>query len=184
MKFMMMLVLYGFLTFQVHAQNVILDKSQITFVSKQMNVPVEGKFKKFNAQINFDSSKLDLSRATIELELNSVDTGSQEADTEVKTKAWFDSTTYPQAKFVSSGVKALGGGKYEAAGKLSIKGKTRDVKAQFVSKADGAGTWLEGSFVLNRLQFNIGEGTWSDTSTVADEIQVKFKFLISAAAKK
>jgi hypothetical protein len=32
---------------------------------------------------------------------------------------------------------------------------------------------------LPRTQFKIGEGAWSDTGTVADEVQVKFKFFVS-----
>jgi hypothetical protein len=42
--------------------------------------------------------------------------------------------------------------------------------------------------VVKRLQFAIGEGPWADTSTVADEVVIKFKFLVAAvqpaAAKK
>ena len=37
---------------------VLLDQSQLSFVSKQMNVPVEGKFKEFTAIINFDTAKV------------------------------------------------------------------------------------------------------------------------------
>ena len=44
---------------------------------------------------------------------------------------------------------------------------------------DAAGVrTVEGQFPLRRLQFKIGEGAWSDTETVADEVIVRFKFVI------
>ena len=115
-----------------HAQRVTAvaaDRSAITFVSKQMNVPVEGKFGKFTADILFDPSRPSESKVTIEVELNSIDTGSDEANTEVKGKSWFDVKSFPSAKFVSTAVKVLGSGRYEAVGKLTIKARTREVTA-------------------------------------------------------
>jgi polyisoprenoid-binding protein YceI len=44
------------------ATRLVFDKSQIAFVSKQMGVPVEGTFKKFDAQVAFDPPKAAPSR--------------------------------------------------------------------------------------------------------------------------
>jgi len=154
---------------------VELDKSTITFVSKQMNVPVEGKFGRFTVQLAFDAAKPNEGRVQVELDLSSIDTGSEEANDEVKGKGWFDVKTYPSARFVSSTVKSLGSGRYELAGKLTIKGRTKDVVAPFAFKPAGQGAVFEGAFVLKRLDYAIGEGAWSDTDTVANEVQVKFR---------
>ena len=156
------------------------DKSAITFVSKQMNVPVEGKFGRFSVQLVFDAAKPNEGRVQVELDLASIDTGSEEANDEVKGKGWFDVKNYPTARFVSSAVKSLGPGRYELAGKLTIKGRTRDVVAPFTLKPAGQGAVFDGAFVLKRLDYAIGEGVWSDTDTVANEVQVKFR--ISAVA--
>ncbi|OYU41586.1 MAG: polyisoprenoid-binding protein, partial [Burkholderiales bacterium PBB4] len=43
-------------------QKLVPTQSEIVFVSKQMGVPVEGRFKKFDAQISFDAAKLDTSK--------------------------------------------------------------------------------------------------------------------------
>jgi polyisoprenoid-binding protein YceI len=156
------------------------DKSTITFVSKQMNVPVEGKFGRFTVQLAFDAAKPNEGRVQVELDMSSIDTGSDEANDEVKGKGWFDVKNYPTARFVSSTVKTLGSGRYELAGKLTIKGRTKDVVAPFTFKPAGQGALFEGAFVLKRLDYAIGEGLWSDTDTVANEVQVKFR--ISAVA--
>ena len=54
---------------------VQLDKSSIAFVSKQMNVPVEGVFKKFTAQINIDPARPEAGHARVEIDLARIDAG-------------------------------------------------------------------------------------------------------------
>lgn len=160
------------------------EKSQITFVSKQMGVAVDGRFRKFDAKIAVDPAKPESGKAQLDIDLASIDTGSGDADAEVKGKSWFNTTAFPKATFVSSQVRALGNGRYEALGKLTIKGTTRDVSAPFTVKPEAGGAWFDGSFTLNRLQFKIGDGIWADTSTVADEVQIKFKIFVTADSAK
>ena len=159
------------------AGSVDYARSEITFVSKQMNVPVQGRFKKFTAQIAFDPKKLTSAKAEIEVDLASIDTGSTEADDEIAKKTWFNTSVFPTAKFTSSAVAQTGPDRYEARGKLSIKGIGQDVAAPFSVKRAGDVVTYEGGFTLKRLQFKIGEGVWSDTETVADEVQVKFRIV-------
>ena len=155
-----------------------LDKSSIAFVSRQMNVSVEGAFKKFTAQINLDPARPEAGRARIEIDLASLDAGSDEANDEVKGKSWFNTREFPQASFASSAVKALGGGRFEAAGRMTIKGKTLETRAPFTLKQEKGVLILDGAFPLKRLDYGIGSGVWSDTSVVADEVQVKFHFVL------
>lgn len=150
-------------------------RSEIRFVGKQMGVPAEGRFGKFSAQVDFDPAQPAAGTAAVEIDLSSFDTGTPEADTEVKRKPWLNVAVFPTATFVSTAIKPLGGNRYEVAGKLTIKGRTRELTAPFTVRKDGAASILEGAFTLLRLQFGIGEGPWADTETVADEVQVRFK---------
>jgi polyisoprenoid-binding protein YceI len=161
--------------------NVQMDKSFIRFVSKQMNVPVEGRFKKFTANLSFDAKKPEASRAEFEIELASVDLGSPEAETEVKRKSWFNTEAFPKAKFVSASVKSLGGDRIEVTGPLSIKGASINITTVATVKTDAAGVSVaEGKFPLKRLAYKIGEGQWADTDTVADEVEVRYRFTFSS----
>ncbi|TCS38291.1 polyisoprenoid-binding protein YceI [Paucimonas lemoignei] len=157
------------------ALKVDTAKSSVTAVSKQMGVPVEGKFKKFNAQIDFNAAKPEASKATIDIDVASFDLGSAEFNSEVMKKEWFNAAQYPKATFVSTGIKPAAGGKYDVAGKLTIKGKTADVAFPLTLKKEGAAQVFEGSLPIKRLAFNIGEGDWKDTSMVADEVTIKFR---------
>jgi polyisoprenoid-binding protein YceI len=166
----------------VEYSSVLPDKSEIRFVSKQMNVPVEGKFRKFSAQLAFDPKKPEAGKAQFTVELGAIDTGSDEANEEVKGKGWFDIKNFPTATFVSSSVKTTGPNRYDVAGKLTIKGRSRDITAPVTLRQDGPNAVIEGGFVLKRLQFSIGEGPWSDIDTVADDVQVRFR--VTAAPAK
>lgn len=165
----------------VEYSTVLPEKSEIRFVSKQMNVPVEGKFRKFTVQLSFDPAKPEAGTTRITIDLAGIDTGSAEADEEARTRGWFDTRNFPTANFVSTTVKPLGPNRYEVAGKLTIKGRSRDVTAPVSFRQDGANAVLEGGFVVKRLQFAIGEGPWSDVETVADDVQVRFKVTAAPA---
>jgi polyisoprenoid-binding protein YceI len=150
-------------------------RSSVAAVFKQMNVPVEAKFKKFNAQIDYDPVKPDASKATVDIDTASLDVGEAEMNKEVAKKEWFDSAKHPKASFVSSSIKPAGAGKLTVAGKLLIKGKSMDVTFPLTVKAEGGKQVFEGALPIRRLAFNIGEGEWKDTSMVADEVVIKFR---------
>ena len=180
------LLLPSFSAHAVEYTNVIADKSQVAFTSKQMGVPVDGKFGRFSAVLNFDPAKPEAAKAQIELDLASVDAGSKDANDEVVGKGWFNVKEFPKARFVTSSVKPLGSNRFEAKGQMTIKGKTRDMTVPFTYTLNGANAVFEGTLPLQRTQFGIGEGAWADTSVVADEVPIKFRLVASpgAVAKK
>lgn len=160
------------------------NKSTLTFAYKQMGVPMEGKFRKFAARIAFDPDRISAAQAQIEVNPADIDTGLSDADTEVLGKLWFNTKVYPSAQFVATGVKVLGGNRYEALGKLTLKGKSHDVSALFTFKTEGTAGIFDGAFTLKRLDYAIGEGEWTDVSAVANEVQVKFYIVANAAPIK
>lgn len=164
-------------------QALVPAQSEISFVSKQMGVPVNGHFKKFDAQIAFDPAKLASSKVALTIDTGSATLGSKETDVEMPKPLWFNVPKFPQASFQSSAIKALGGGKYEVAGKLTIKGTSQDVVVPVTLAQSGANTTATGSFPIKRLAFKIGEQEWADTSMVADDVQVKFKLALTGIPK-
>ncbi len=157
------------------------DKSAINFTYKQMGVAVDGQFRKFASQLNFDPAKPSAAKATFEVELASVDTGAPEGDQEVAGKPWFNTRAFPIAKFVSGTVKPLGGNKVEVAGQLTIKGKTQDVVVPATFTPQGNSGVFDGSFTIRRADFSIGEGSWAKFDIVANDVLIKFR--ITATSK-
>ena len=149
-------------------------KTSVSAVFKQMNVPVESKFKKANIVIDYNAATPDSSKASVEIDTASLDLGDAEMNKEVAKKDWFNSAQFPKATFVSSAIKAAGPGKLTVTGKLTIKGKVQDVSFPITVKADGGKQVFEGTLPIKRLAFNVGEGEWKDTGMVADEVTIKF----------
>ena len=161
-----------------------VDQSRVDFAYKQMNVPMEGNFKRFSGQLRFEPAKSTLAKAALDINLASIDTGSTEGDEEVAGKLWFNTAQFPVARFVTTSVKSLGNNRFQVSGKMSIKGKTRDVSTPATFRQQGANGVFEGSFVLKRADFGIGEGMWADFGTVANEVQIKFRLVATSAATK
>jgi polyisoprenoid-binding protein YceI len=153
-------------------------KSSIRFVTKQMNVPVEGQFTRFDGTVAFDPARPEATKAEFEVDLGSIDLGNAEGESEAKTKAWLNVAAFPKATFTADAVKPAGPGKFVATGKLTIKGASQPVSAPFTLAEAGSTRTVDGQFTLKRLAFMIGEGPWSDTETVADEVLVRFRFTL------
>ena len=158
----------------VCAQTLVPAGSEIAFTSKQMGVPVDGRFRQFSAQVNFDPKKPEAAKIGFTVDLASVTFGAPETEAEVAKPDWFDTRKFPQASFQSSTVKATGPGRYEVAGKLTIKGTAQDVVVPVALAQNGTATTATGSFTIKRLDWRIGVGEWKDTSMVANHVQVRF----------
>lgn len=163
----------------VAQQKLVPAQSEVQFTARQMGVPLEGHFKKFDAQVSFDPAKLATSKIVFTVDTGSATMGSRETDAELPKATWFNVPQFPQATFQSSAIKAVGAGKFEVTGKLAIKGSTQNVVVPVALTQAGGATTATGGFTLKRLEFKIGEGEWADTSMVANDVQVKFKLLLS-----
>jgi hypothetical protein len=101
------------------------------------------------------------------------------AEAELVKPDWFNTPKFPKATFTSTGVKALGGGRFEITGTLGIKGATQPVTVPVTLTQSGGATTANGAFTVKRLDFRIGDGEWKDVSVVANEVQVKFKLALT-----
>ena len=156
---------------------VNLAKSSVTATAKQLGVPIEGKFKKISAALNFKPGQLAQSNAKVEIDVASYDMGASEYNKEVTGKDWFNAAQFPNASFISTSIVAAGPNKYNVAGKLTLKGKTVEVMVPVTVNILGAAQVFDGVLPIKRTLFNIGEGEWKDTSVVADEVSIKFHII-------
>jgi polyisoprenoid-binding protein YceI len=187
-----MKVVYLFVTFvaamllgtgQAAAQGLLVDKSEIRFVSKQLGVNVEGHFRKWKADIVFLPKDLAKSKAEFEIELASIDLASDESETEIRSPQWFDTAKFPVARFASTSIKNVGADAFEVTGKLTLKGVTKDIVVPIAFKKDASGNRVaEGSFPLKRMDYKIGEGMWADTEMVANDVLVRFRMVLPPSA--
>ncbi len=156
--------------------------SEIAFTTRQMGVPVEGKFGKFSAQVMLDPKKPESGSVSFTIDTGSARFGSAELDAEVPKPTWLNVAKFPQASFQSTAIKATGPGKFDVAGKLTIKGATQNVVVPVQLQQVGATSAASGSFAIKRLAYKVGDGDWTDTSLLADEVQIRFKLVLTGLA--
>lgn len=152
-------------------RGIVPGDSTVTFHYRQMGVAMDGRFKTFSAQLALDTAAPTMARGRIDIDVAGLDTGIVEADQEALGKGWFDVAAFPKASFVLGGLTAVGPGRYEAVGTLSVKGRARTLRLPISLSPQGR---LTGSFMLRRSEFGIGEGSWAKTDILADEVTVRF----------
>jgi polyisoprenoid-binding protein YceI len=157
-------------------------QSEIGFQLRQSGVPVDGRFKRFEAELALDPKAPQTGSVTISIDTASASVGFAESDAELPRAPWFNAPKFPRATFQSSAIKALGGGRFEAAGKLAIKGSTQDRLVPVTITQAGALSTATGEFVVKRLDFKIGENEWTDVSLIANDVRVKFKLVFTGLA--
>jgi len=153
-------------------------QSKLTFVGTQAGAQFEAVFDKFTADIKFDSKDLAGSHFDVKIDLNSVNSSDGERDDMIKGPDLFAVKQWPAAHYVAEKFTDKGGGKFSATGKLTLRNVTKDIPIEFTFEDGKDGAWLKGSASLKRLDFGVGQGDWKDTSSVANEVKVRFALLL------
>jgi polyisoprenoid-binding protein YceI len=154
--------------------SVQADKSRLGFSGVQTGAPFKGSFGTWNAEINFDPAHPEAGRVKVTVDLASGRTGDAQRDTALPEGDWFDVKRFPQAVFEASGFTAKDGNAYTAAGKLTIRGVTKDVALPFTVAVDGDTAQAKGHVDLVRTAFGVGQGAWSSGEWVALDVGVDF----------
>lgn len=158
-------------TYKVDSENSVIE-----FQYKQMGVNMKGSFANLQGTITFDEAEPDKMAAQIELPLDTVDTGTEEADDELVKPEWFDMANHPAASFESTHVSPDDADEYTVDGVLQIKGETQELTFPVAVSRDDAGNLVfETEFEIDRGDFDVGSGSWSDPSIVSNEVKIKAK---------
>lgn len=153
---------------------VDMAQSRLGFVGTQMGAPFEGRFQRFATSVAFSPDDLAGSRVVVTIDMASADTGNRERDGLLPARPWFDVATHPEAKFATTGFRHLGGNRFEVAGTLTLRGRSRDLVIPVSIDIAGAEARVEGATKINRLDFGIGEGEWANPAVVGLEVEIRF----------
>ena len=105
--------------------------SSVSFKARHMGLSkVRGQFTSFRGEIEGDPTDVTTAKARIEIDLASVDTGSADRDTHLKSPDFFDVENHPTMVFESTSV-ARDGDDYKIVGDLTVKGISRKVELAY-----------------------------------------------------
>ena len=158
-------------------------QSEIVFTTRQMGVPVEGRFTRFAARVTLDPKKPEGGNVSMSIDTGSARFGAAAVEAEVVKPGWLDAVKFPQATFQSTTIRAVEPNRFELAGRFSLKGTARDLVVPVqLSAGTGGLAVASGSFNLKRLDYKVGDGDWNDPTLVANEVAVKFRLVFSGLA--
>jgi len=160
--------------------------SRLTFVATQSGGEFQGRFDRFHADIAFDPKDLAGSRFHVSIETASADTQDETRDQALASDDFFATGRWPAATFDATRFVLVAGGRYEAQGRLTIRGIGRDVKVVFSFQPASAvhGAVLSGGTTIRRLDFGVGQGEWQDTKWVGNDVRIQFDLALEPGPSK
>lgn len=155
-------------------------RSRLTFVATQSGGEFPGRFDRFHADIAFDPKDLAGSRFHVTIETASANTQDETRDEALASEDFFATGRWPTATFDATRFVATADGRYEARGKLTIRGITRDVAVVFKFRPGpgGRGAVLSGASTIRRLDFGVGQGEWQDTKWIGNDVRIEFELVL------
>jgi polyisoprenoid-binding protein YceI len=155
--------------------NIDLPHSTLVASFRQQAVSIDATFRRFEGEIAYDPALPAATRATLSVDMTSLDIGDEDSNAEVLKSAWFDAAHFPRATFRSTTVKPAAAGHFDAAGELTIKGQARPITVTVSVQRAGGAFAYDGSFELSRHDFNIGDPAWNPV--LDDKVHVHFHLL-------
>ena len=154
---------------------VVPKESTLTFTATQNGAPVSGTFKTFSGDIQFDPTALQVSDVRIVVDMNSLNTAYSELTSTLSSSDWFHVTLFPQAIFETQRIIKKSDNTYEAEGMLTIRDKKEPITLIFTLETySPEKATAKGHAVLKRLVFGVGQGEWSSTAEIKNEVAVDF----------
>lgn len=151
------------------AQKQIDEKqSQVSFVVTNLGLKVDGKIRGISGEVNFDAEQLGESSFDITLAVKTIRTDNKMRDEHLMEEEFFDLANHPNIRFKSTEVKKTDKG-FIVIGELSIKGVTKTISLPF-QYTDNT---FEGSFSIDRNEFNVGGNGFLDT--IGDEVNITIR---------
>ena len=152
--------------------------SRLTFSGTYQGEQFEGRFRHFDARINYDPADLARAKFDVQVDIASINTANTERDQALPGKDFFDTAQFPQAHFVATRFRRAANGQVFADGTLNLRGVAKPVTltVKFVPRGNGA--MLDVEAVLKRLDFGVGGGDWADTSMIGNDVTVHGHLLL------
>jgi polyisoprenoid-binding protein YceI len=166
-----------------------LDPAHTTigFVARHAMVTnVKGTFGDFSGTLHLDGSDPARSTASIDVKMESIDTGNADRDGHLKSADFFKTDEFPVMTFRSTGAEALGGDDYRITGDLSLLGVTRPltIDLEFNGAAkDPFGNervGFEGKAEILRSEWGLTWNAALETGGVLISDKIKLRFDVSA----
>ncbi len=142
--------------------------ASVTFRAKMFGTAVEGRFKGFIGQLQFDPAT-GTGSLTATVDANTVDTDNALRNRHLREReSFFNAEKFPVIRMKSTRLEKTATG-YAGTFDLTVKSTTRPVRVPFTFTTKGPKGTFVGTFSINRKDFDFGGNTlgMSETVTIA-----------------
>ena len=153
------------------------DHSKLEFVAYQNNSNIDGSFKEFDGEINFDRHDLSNSNIKIDIYTNSISMSFSDIVEVVKSTDWLNTQAFRKATFESTRIyQGSGADRFKADGFLTIKNNKIPVTLDFLLNEYGKTTArITGHTSINRTRFKVGPLSALKSKNVDNQVNLKFE---------
>jgi polyisoprenoid-binding protein YceI len=143
---------------QVPVYEITRGESTIKF-GVDSSVSIKGTFDKWSATIKFSSTDARSGVLDIEIQADSVDTGSGLKNNKLKGKDFFDVKDSPIITFKSTKVVQTGPNTFDLEGDFTIRGVTKTEKLTLTSTGKGSTSGsIDGTMAFDRKDYGMNKG--------------------------
>jgi len=143
---------------QIPVYEVTPVESTIKF-GVDSSIPIKGTFDKWTATIKFSSQDVRSAVLDIEIQADSVNTGSGLKNNKLKGKDFFDVKDSPIITFKSTKVVQTGPNTFDLEGDFTIRGVTKTEKLTLTSTGKGSTSGsIDGTMAFDRKDYGMNKG--------------------------
>jgi polyisoprenoid-binding protein YceI len=162
--------------------------SEVHFQVRHLVTKVRGTFKEFGGTIQLDDAKPENTSVVFTVQTASIDTGTGDRDTHLKSEDFFFVEKYPTIDFQSTRVAKTSDG-YSVTGGLTIRGVTKEITIPVESLGTAKDPWgnlkagFEAETTINRKDFGLNWNAALETGGFLVGDDVKISLNIQAVVK-
>ena len=136
---------------------------------------VTGKFNTFDGFVSLDLSNQNNNKALINVSIDSLDFNYKRYKDLLLSEVFFDAKKFPLGLIDTKNFKFnYEDIKINLIGELTIKGKSQNIPIDIeIIKLANDLVQVKSEIFFSRNEFNIGTGSWKNTSILKDEIKIK-----------
>ena len=154
---------------------VIKEKSSINFVGAKVTRDHKGKFNQFDGSIEYQGTQP--SRISFDIDLNSIETDTEQLTGHLKSPDFFDVAKYPKATFTSTSLTPAPAGSADGTthtltGTLDLHGVQKEVRIPVKATQTADGVHAQSEFTINRHDWGISYKGMAD-DLIKDNVLIR-----------
>jgi polyisoprenoid-binding protein YceI len=163
--------------------------SEVSFQVRHLLTKVRGRFTDFSGTIEFDEAQPERSSITFTINTASIDTGTPDRDTHLRSGDFFAVEQYPAITFSSSRVIKESDQRFDVLGTLVIRDKSKAITLPVTYLGKAVDPWgntrlgFETELTINRKDFDLNWNAALETGGFLVGDEVKITISIQAVGK-